>query len=118
VCGVLLAASAGVDVPPIPTPIDNPVTEAKRILGKILFWEAQLSSDDTVARGTCHRPAAGGADPRPCLHPGPDGIFDTDDDVVGSLGIVHLDANGLPVDDPLFGFAPQVTGRASPSFCG
>ncbi len=29
----------------------------KRVLGKILFWDEQLSSDDTVACGTCHIPA-------------------------------------------------------------
>ncbi|PCI76408.1 MAG: hypothetical protein COB20_10545 [SAR86 cluster bacterium] len=43
-----------------PAPDENPITESKRVLGKILFWDEQLSSDDTVAYGTCHKPAAGG----------------------------------------------------------
>jgi cytochrome c peroxidase len=45
-------------------PPENPYTWEKAILGKILFWEEQLSSDDTMACGTCHRPGAGGSDPR------------------------------------------------------
>ncbi|MFT4538865.1 MAG: hypothetical protein ACI841_003958 [Planctomycetota bacterium] len=31
---------------PPPEPAQNPTTEAKRILGKALFWDEQLSSDD------------------------------------------------------------------------
>ena len=53
-------ATAQLLAPP-PESSENPVTEPKRVLGKILFWEEQLSSDDTVACGTCHIPAAGGA---------------------------------------------------------
>lgn len=45
-------------------PTENPYSWDKAILGKILFWEEQMSSDDTVACGTCHRSAAGGSDPR------------------------------------------------------
>ena len=37
-----------------PVPIENPITEEKRILGKLIFWEEQLSSDNTMACGTCH----------------------------------------------------------------
>ena len=65
-------------VTPPPVSPENPVTEEKRVLGKILFWEEQLSSDDTVACGTCHIPAAGGSDPRLAAHPGPDGLFGTE----------------------------------------
>lgn len=39
-------------VAPPPESAENPITEEKRILGKILFWDEQLSSDDTVACGT------------------------------------------------------------------
>ncbi len=104
------------ELPPVPVPPENPITEEKRVLGKILFWDEQLSSDDTVACGTCHIPAHGGADPRPARHPGFDGVFDTDDDIIGSLGIVRRDAFNDPVDDPLFGFEPQVTRRAAQSY--
>lgn len=99
-----------------PVPAENPVTEAKRVLGKILFWDEQLSSDNTVACGTCHQPAAGGSDLRLGRHPGFDQIFGTDDDVIGSPGIKRLDSLGRPVVHPQFGLEAQVTNRASPSF--
>jgi len=99
-----------------PVPDENPITEPKRVLGKILFWDEQLSSDDTVACGSCHKPAAGGADTRLAINPGFDEIFGNADDVVGSPGIRALDENGLQVYDPIFGHEPQVTGRATPSF--
>ena len=99
-----------------PVPNENPITESKRILGKILFWDEQLSSDDTVACGTCHKPAAGGADTRLAINPGFDQIFCNADDIIGSPGIRALDENGLQLNDPMFGHDPQVTGRATPSF--
>ncbi len=107
-------ATAQLITPPPESP-ENPITEQKRVLGKILFWEEQLSSDDTVACGTCHIPAAGGADPRLSAHPGPDGLFATDDDTIGSAGIVHRNITNDPVVDPVFGSGRQVTGRASPT---
>ena len=45
-------------------PVANPVTAEKAVLGKALFWDEQLSSDRSVACGTCHRWEAGGSDPR------------------------------------------------------
>jgi len=50
--------------PPPPPPPGNPLTASKATLGKVLFWDEQLSSTDTVACGTCHIPAHGGSDPR------------------------------------------------------
>jgi cytochrome c peroxidase len=100
-------------LPPVPVPAENPITEPKRVLGKILFWDEQLSSDGSVACGTCHRPAAGGADPRSGRHPGID--KGTIDDVMGSPGIVALDRDARPRPHPLFGNTPQVTPRLSPS---
>ncbi len=50
-------------------PTENPYSWDKAILGKILFWEEQMSSDDTVACGTCHRTGAGGSDPRAGSNP-------------------------------------------------
>lgn len=97
-------------------PIENPITEQKRVLGKILFWDEQLSSDNTVACGTCHRPATGGADPRLTTNPGFDATYGTADDIIGSAGIRALDENGQQLNDLLFGHDPQVTGRAAPSF--
>ena len=100
-------------LPPVPVPAENPITEPKRVLGKILFWDEQLSSDGSVACGTCHRPGAGGGDPRAGRHPGID--KGTIDDVMGSPGIVSLDRAGHARPHPLFGTAPQVTPRLAPS---
>jgi cytochrome c peroxidase len=82
----------------------------------MLFWDEQLSSDDTVACGTCHQPAAGGADARLGVHRGPDLALGTDDDVTGSPGVIRQDADGSPVFDALFGTEVQVTGRAANPF--
>lgn len=103
-------------VPTVPEPTENPITEAKRVLGKILFWDEQLSSDDTMSCGTCHIPSSTGADPRFDRHPGADRTFFTPDDVFGSPGVVAMDTNGDPVVDPVFGIDPQVTGRAAQSY--
>lgn len=111
---LVAGSSARAGLPPVPVPPENPVTEAKRVLGKILFWDEQLSSDDSVACGTCHRPGHGGADPRRGTHPGSDP--GTVDDVAGSPGIRRLDSRGQPETHPVFGDGPQVTPRASQNF--
>ncbi|HEY3519323.1 MAG TPA: cytochrome-c peroxidase, partial [Gammaproteobacteria bacterium] len=113
-----LAASRplAADLPPVPVPVENPITEPKRVLGKILFWDEQLSSDGTVACGTCHRPSAGGGDPRVGRHPGVD--KGTIDDVRGSPGIVSLDREGRPRPSALFGLGAQITPRLAPSNFG
>ena len=114
---MLLAVAASTPLwaglPPVPVPRENPITEPKRVLGKILFWDEQLSSDGSVACGTCHRPSAGGGDPRAGRYPGID--KGTIDDVMGSPGIVSLDRDGHARPHPLFGSAPQVTPRLAPS---
>ena len=120
--GLLLLLALGgssplaADLPPVPVPVENPITEPKRVLGKILFWDEQLSSDGTVACGTCHRPGAGGGDPRAARHPGID--KGTIDDVAGSPGIASLGRDGQPQPHALFGTQPQVTPRLSPSNFG
>jgi cytochrome c peroxidase len=103
-------------LPPVPIPLENPLTEPKRVLGKMLFWDEQLSSDGSIACGTCHRPAHGGADPRVGRNPGVD--KGTIDDVLGSPGIVSLDRDGRPEPSPEFGAGPQVTPRAALSNFG
>ena len=63
--GVVSSFSAARAQLPSPQgPAENPLTPEKAVLGKALFWDEQLSSDNTMACGTCHRPAEGGADPR------------------------------------------------------
>ncbi len=101
---------------PPPAPPQNPVTEAKRALGKVLFWDEQLSSDNTTACGTCHIPSAAGVDPRTAArHPGPDGVLNTADDVVGSFGLVRADDEHEFEPDPVFFLERQVTRRAANS---
>lgn len=122
-CLAVLTASVLAQGPPPPlgpppVPPQNQITPAKVILGKALFWDEQLSSDSTVACGTCHQPAAGGGDPRnqgDMRNPGADGILGTPDDVLGSLGVARTDLNGNYVPDPVFGHEVQVTGRTAPS---
>ncbi|HIE71739.1 MAG TPA: hypothetical protein EYP98_17045, partial [Planctomycetes bacterium] len=70
-----LCAQAPLGAPPAPP--QNRVTPAKAVLGKILFWEEQLSSNNRVACGTCHTFAAGGGDLRRSQHPGIDNNFGT-----------------------------------------
>ncbi|MGE3165912.1 MAG: cytochrome c peroxidase [Planctomycetota bacterium] len=107
---------------PPAAPPENPTTPEKVILGKFLFWEEQLSSDNSVACGTCHIPSHGGTDPRTqqpeSRHPGPDGIFQTSDDAAGSIGVNAQDCNGTPLDDGTFFPERQVTGRRAPTFIG
>jgi cytochrome c peroxidase len=100
-------------------PFENPMLVDQDTLGKFLFWDEQLSSDNTMACGTCHIHEAGGSDPRSFNptnpHPGPDGIFGTGDEIAGSPGLVHQDVNdNFVAGDPHFPL-PRVTGRKSPS---
>ncbi len=120
--GALLAVSvaAQAQLPPPPVPAGNPLTTSKANLGKALFWDEQISSTRTVACGTCHFPSTGGEDPRSgvdplAVHPGPDGTFDTDDDIFGSLGVPLNQAGGLYAWSTHFGLAVQVTGRRTMS---
>jgi cytochrome c peroxidase len=107
--------------PPLAPPA-NPVTAAKAYLGKVLFWDEQLSSTRTVACGTCHFAANGGSDSRAIIgsaratNPGADGIFNTADDVFGSPGVISNNANGTYNFSSVFGFHEQVTGRKSRSY--
>ncbi len=112
------AGLASAALPPVPVPVENPLTPAKAVLGKILFWDQQLSTDNTVACGSCHAPAFGGMDPVLAVHPGADGLFGNADDVSGSFGVVRRGTDGMPKSDPLFGLARQVTDRAPPNFFG
>jgi cytochrome c peroxidase len=114
------AAQLPPPLPPPAYPAENPPRPGQDVLGKFLFWDEQLSHDDTMACGTCHRSEIGGSDPRSArtFHPGPDGLFATADDVHGSAGTVHLDLAAGFVADPLFGAHAQVTRRKAPSTIG
>lgn len=127
---VLLAATAFAQpgpppfpppLPAPPTPLGNPTTPDKVLLGKALFWEEQMSSSLTVACGTCHQPTAGGSDfrtsqdPVGSTHPGFDGLFGTPDDVRGSKGRIRTNSNDQYIASPEFGVDVQVTGRKTPT---
>ncbi len=107
-------AAAQTLLPP-PVPPQNPITEAKRVLGKMLFWDEQLSTSNVVSCGTCHVPSRAGADNRIAVHPGLDGITGTPDDVRGSPGVIRSDAVNDYIRSTLFNLAPQVTTRAANS---
>ncbi len=49
-------------LPEVPIPPDNPQTEMKIALGKILYFDPRLSSDGDMACSTCHSPGLGFAD--------------------------------------------------------
>ncbi|MFN0012566.1 MAG: cytochrome-c peroxidase [Phycisphaerales bacterium] len=96
---------------PPPVPPQNPITEAKRALGKMLFWDEQLSTNNAMSCGSCHTAARGGADARSIRTPGFDGLFNTPDDVFGSPGVINADAANDYQRDAVFGTGVQGTGR-------
>jgi cytochrome c peroxidase len=46
------------------TPNNNPVTDAGATLGRVLFYDSQLSANNTIACGSCHLQEDGFADTR------------------------------------------------------
>ena len=95
------------------SPPENPPMASRQVLGKILFWDEQLSSDNTVACGTCHIPSEAGNDPRQGINPSLDGIFGTPDDVAGSPGLILTDQNDEYLRSVIFELLPQTTPRRS-----
>jgi cytochrome c peroxidase len=110
---VVYIASAA--LPPVPQPAANPITEPKRVLGKILFFEEQISSNNAVACATCHVMSRAGADPRLARNPGPDTLLNTPDDRIASPGVIRSSELDDYIRDAVFGFAPQVTDRTANS---
>jgi len=114
--GLILASGmAKAVLPPVPVPPENPITEPKRVLGKMLFWDEQLSADNTVACATCHQPARGGTDGRRARNAGADGILNTADDSFGSPGVLTSDSNRAYYRNFIYALQPQVTPRGAPS---
>ena len=83
-------------------PAGNPITPAKTVLGKILFWEEQMSSNNRVACGTCHKTELGGGDNRRAPHPGLDGVLGNQDDTIGSPGLPNSRADNTYAPDAAF----------------
>ncbi len=122
--GLRATGNPNLPVPPLdppPAPAGNPVTATKVSLGKVLFWDEQLSATRTVSCGTCHINGASGSDPRSILgspsstSPGTDGIFGNGDDVTGSPGVPSTDSTGKYLWSTSYGINIQVTGRKANS---
>jgi cytochrome c peroxidase len=109
----LLAQAPG--FPQVPVPAGNPITSSKALLGKALFFEEQLSSTRNMACATCHVMERGSSDPRSLdprsVHPGADAVFNTADDVRGSLGVIGNEGDGSYRRVAGFDLRPQVTDR-------
>lgn len=49
---------------PVPVPPDNPITEVKVELGRLLYFDHRLSGDTAISCATCHQPTIGWGDGR------------------------------------------------------
>ncbi len=123
--GLILTSSICMaQMPPLSPPVDPPgnaSTPEKVKLGKILYWDEQLSATKTVACASCHILSSGGVDPRSSVsnplstNAGFDGIMNTADDITGSMGVPESGADGNYIYNPLHGYNSRVTGRRAPS---
>jgi len=117
--GLLGSIASAQALPPVEFPPENSFSVEKSTLGKMLFWDEQLSSDNTMSCGTCHINSSGGSDPQAGHNPGLDGLFGNDDDVLGSFGVSLFGGDDRFVMSPAYGLMPQTTGRlAQPSIMG
>ncbi len=62
--GQRIEIPAPLGLPPVPYPADNPPTAETVALGQRLYFDTNISVDNTVSCATCHNPAAGFADPK------------------------------------------------------
>lgn len=130
ICLLLISTNLWAQNPPPPLadpllpptdPLGNESSFDKIMLGKVLYWDEQLSSTKTIACASCHIMSSGGTDPRSSINnpdaqnPGFDGVYNTEDDITGSPGVAQTDSNGDYQHNPLFGYFSQVTGRKAPS---
>jgi cytochrome c peroxidase len=53
------------NLPPVVSPLNNPQTTQKILLGKQLYFDTRLSKDNTISCATCHDPAKGWSDAGP-----------------------------------------------------
>jgi cytochrome c peroxidase len=63
------AGAAAAIVPPlglprVPIPVNNPPTASSIVLGRRLFYDTNLSKDNSISCSSCHDPKRGFADPR------------------------------------------------------
>ena len=62
VIGTAMAIRTPLGLPPLPVPGNNPITAEKVALGRELFYDRRLSSDNSVSCATCHNPVLGFTD--------------------------------------------------------
>lgn len=99
------------------TPAELKQRQIQEELGKMLFWDEQVSSDNTVSCGTCHIPSAGGTDPRPGgLHPSGN---------IGAFGMIRQHQNPFTgqidyghIVTPSTSIDRQMTGLHTPTMIG
>jgi cytochrome c peroxidase len=60
--GRVIEIKAPLGLPPVPVPNDNPPTRETIALGRRLYFDPALSSDNTVSCATCHMPPMGFVD--------------------------------------------------------
>jgi cytochrome c peroxidase len=53
------------NLPPVVVPLNNPQSSLKILLGKQLFFDTRLSTNNTISCATCHDPAMGWSDAGP-----------------------------------------------------
>ena len=46
-------------LPPVPEPLDNPITPEKTELGRLLFFDPRMSADGSMSCNSCHSAATG-----------------------------------------------------------
>lgn len=91
-------------------PMPGSATERRYLLGKALFWDEQVSSDNSMACASCHALVTAGVDKR--------GSFLATNNGFGSLGVLPQDtlefyAPGTPVTQQ-----QNVTGIIAPTMLG
>jgi cytochrome c peroxidase len=74
------------------TPRNNPITNAGAVLGRVLFYDKQLSRNNTTACASCHLQRAGFSDPRR-LSTGFDGGL-TGRNAMGLAGLRYTNIRG------------------------
>ena len=62
--GSVVEIKAPLGLPPVPIPADNPPTAETIVLGRRLYYETSLSSDNTISCASCHMPPMAFADGR------------------------------------------------------